>query len=636
MQWHRLTLHSHLGNVSTTRGQPAKIKDYAIIGDCRAAALVSKHGSIDWLCWPRFDSSAVFSALLDPAKGGFWSIRPVGPFDTDRAYVRDSNVLETNFTCATGRATLTDFMPVASEAFKRENLVPDHELVRQLQCTDGEIRIEIEFRPRADYGNHPLKIREFENFGLRMDVGCGAYWLRSNIPMQIISDSAQASISLKAGDRLQFSLTYGEQSPTVLPALGGNLTAAIDRSVQWWQRWAARAHYDGPYRDEVVRSALALKLLAYAPSGAIVAAPTTSLPESIGGPLNWDYRYCWLRDGSLTIRAMLALGYVEEAESFLTWMLHATRLTQPKLQVLYTVFGRTGVKERELPFLAGYYDSRPVRIGNAAKDQFQVDIYGEVVDATAQYAQHIGKYDRTTQKVLIGFGKYVAKNWNQPDEGIWEPRSGRENHTYSRLMCWTALDRLLALSDKGMLAGVPADWFAIERERIREEIETRGWNEEIQSYVSILDGDQVDASLLRIPWYGFEAANSDRMQSTYKRICNKLSDNSLVFRYPAQVAEGAFGICSFWAVEHLAIGGGTSEQAHARFRHLLRYQNDVGLFAEEIDPKTGDALGNFPQAFTHVGLISAAFSLQERDRQQPPPAAKTGQDVKSAGREAPK
>jgi len=620
--------------VSTTGGQPAKIQDYAIIGDCRSAALVSKYGSLDWLCWPQFDSSAVFSALLDPAKGGFWSIRPVGSFDTERSYVHDSNVLKTCFTSPNGRTTLTDFMPVASEAFKRENLVPDHELVRQLQCTDGEMQVEIVFRPRADYGDRRLDLREFKNFGLRMDVGRGAYWLRSSIPLQIGSDGARTCVSLRAGDRLQFSLTYGEQSPTVLPALGESVTAAIDRSVQWWQRWAARALYDGPYRNEVLRSALVLKLLAYAPSGAIVAAPTTSLPENLGSSLNWDYRYCWLRDASLTIRAMLALGYVEEAESFLTWMLHATRLTQPKLQVLYTVFGRTGVEETELPFLSGYCGSRPVRIGNAAKDQFQLDIYGEVIDATAQYAPHVGEYDRTTQKVLIGFGKYVATNWNQPDEGIWEPRSGRQNHTYSRLMCWTALDRLLALSEKGMLSGVPAGWFATEREKIREEIENRGWNEQIQSYVSALDGDQVDASLLRIPWYGFESANSDRMQRTYKRICDKLSDNSLVFRYPAQPSEGAFGICSFWAVEDLAIGGGTPEQAHARFRHLLRYQNDVGLFAEEIDPKTGDALGNFPQAFTHVGLISAAFSLQERDRQQPTPAAKTGEDVRSAGQEA--
>ncbi len=616
------------------RGEPAKIQDYAIIGDCRAAALISKTGCIDWLCWPGFDSPSIFAAILDPDKGGYWSIRPVEPFHCQRAYIRDSNVLETKFFSATGAATLTDLMPVASEAFKHQHLVPDHELARQLLCTDGEMRVQVEFRPRPGYGARSIPLRQYKNFGLRMDVGRGAYWLRSSVSMKPDSDGASVSVTLKRGDRLQFSLSYSEQSPTVLPALGDSFATSIDRSVQWWQQWTARARYDGPYREEVVRSALVLKLLSYAPSGAIVAAPTTSLPESIGGSLNWDYRYCWLRDASLTIRAMLGLGYLEEAESFLTWMLHATRLTQPKLQVLYTVFGRLGPIEKELTNLCGYRDSRPVRVGNGARHQFQLDIYGEVIDATAQYAQYIGEYDRRTQKVLVGFGKYVAKNWNQPDEGIWEPRSGRQNHTYSRLMCWTALDRLLALSEKGILAGVPRDWFLTERERIRRDIESRGWNQDLQSYTGTLGGDQVDAALLRISWYGFEPANSDRMQHTYRRICDKLGADSLLFRYPSQPAEGAFGVCSFWAVEHLAIGGGTPQQAHQRFQQLLRYQNDVGLFAEEIDAKTGDALGNFPQAFTHVGLISAAFSLQERDCQQPHPATKTGEDVRSARHEA--
>jgi GH15 family glucan-1,4-alpha-glucosidase len=613
--------------------QPA-IQEYAIIGDCRAAALVSKKGSIDWLCWPLFDSSAIFSALLDPQKGGYWSIRPAVPCRIERSYLENSNVLQTRFVTSDGCSTLTDLMPVASEAFKRENLVPDHELVRQLECTAGEMRVEVEFRPRADYGRRNLTVRELGKLGLRIDVGRGAYWLRSNIKMRPDSEGASASIALKQGDRIQFSLSYSEESPTVLPALGDTMVAGIERSVRWWQQWTARARYDGPYREEVLRSALVLKLLAYAPSGAIVASPTTSLPERIGGGLNWDYRYCWLRDASLTIRAMLGLGYIDEAESFLTWMLHATQMTQPQLRVLYDVFGRIAPWEKELDHLAGYRDSRPVRIGNGARQQFQLDIYGEVIDATAQYAQFTGRFDRTTQKVLIGFGKYVAQNWDRPDAGIWEPRSSRVNHTYSRLMCWTALDRLLALSEKGMLAGVPREWFLSERDRIRRQLESRGWNQSLRSYVSVLDGSEVDAALLRISWYGFAPANSERMQDTYHRICEKLGTNGLLFRYPSQPGEGAFGICSFWAVEHLAIGGGTRDQAHHAFRRLLKYQNDVGLFAEEIDPQTGDALGNFPQAFTHVGLISAAFSLQERDRQEPHPAAETGGDIRTSKQEA--
>lgn len=611
-----------------------KIKDYGLIGDCRAAALVSKYGSIDWLCWPRFDSPSIFSALLDREKGGCWSIQPTEQFKVDRSYVQDSAVIETRFLARHGAATLTDLMPVASEAFKRQHLLPDHQLVRQVQCTDGEIPMQIEFHPRADYGARSLKISELGRLGIRIDVGKGAYWLHSTTPMKIENDHATARIALKRGDRLQFSLTYAEESPSVLPALGESLADGIERSVKWWQQWAARARYDGPYREDVMRSALTLKLLAYAPSGAIVAAPTTSLPESIGGSLNWDYRYCWLRDASLTIRAMLGLGYVEEAESFLTWMLHATRQTQPKLRVLYNVFGRIAPHEQELDSLAGYLGSHPVRVGNGARQQFQLDIYGEVIDATAQYAQFSGGFDRTTQRVLIGFGKYVARNWDRPDEGIWEPRSGRENHTYSRLMCWVALDRLLALSEKGILSGVPREWFLGERDRIRKQIETRGWSEKEQSYVSVLDGTDVDAALLRISWYGFEKPDSPRMQATYRKICEKLGLNGLVFRYPSQPSEGAFGICSFWAVEHLAIGGATARQAHERFEKLLKYQNDLGLFAEEIDPRTGDALGNFPQAFTHVGLISAALTLQERDQREAYPAEKTGADVRPAGQEA--
>ncbi|HEY5027160.1 MAG TPA: glycoside hydrolase family 15 protein, partial [Candidatus Angelobacter sp.] len=295
-----------------------------MIGDCRAAALVSRYGSIDWLCWPRFDSPSIFAAILDREKGGYWSISPVGPREFQRAYIRDSNVLETHFVCAGGRATLTDLMPVASEEFKRRNMLPDHELIRRIVCTEGELEIQVDFRPRAEYGLTAVRIRDLGAGGLRMDVGRGAYWLRSSVPLEIRGDgtAAQVKLSLKYGDALQFSLSYSEESPSVLPALGETARATIDRSVQWWQQWAAKSTYRGPYRDAVTRSALVLKLLTYAPSGAIVAAATTSLPERIGGSLNWDYRYCWLRDASLTIRALLGLGYVEEAESFLTWLLH--------------------------------------------------------------------------------------------------------------------------------------------------------------------------------------------------------------------------------------------------------------------------------------------------------------------------
>jgi GH15 family glucan-1,4-alpha-glucosidase len=442
---------------------------------------------------------------------------------------------------------------------------------------------------------------------------------------------------VKRGDILQFSFTYAEESPSVLPALGKNTRDAIARSVSWWQSWVAQCSYNGQYRDAVVRSALALKLLAYAPSGAITAAPTASLPERIGDSLNWDYRYCWLRDSSLTVRALTGLGYLQEAESFLTWLLHATRLTQPELCVLYTVFGQIADQEREVPSLSGYLGSRPVRIGNAARKQVQMDIYGEVIDAAAQFVHAIGAFDKSTQKVLIGFGKYVAQHWDRPDEGIWEPRSGPQNHTHSRLLCWTALDRLLALSEKGILQGVPRDDFARERDRIRQQIETRGFNDDLQSYVATLDGDDVDATLLRLAWYGFENAQSERMQRTYNRVREKLgAGDGLLYRYQRDPQEGAFGVCCFWQVEHLALAGGSLGEAHGMFQRLQAYGNDLGLYAEEIDPRTGDALGNFPQAFTHVGLISAALTLEEKERGQAHPAAKVGSDVTTSPAEVPK
>ncbi len=525
----------------------AEIHDYAAVGDCRSAALVSRYGSVDWLCWPRFDSPSIFAAILDKDKGGYWSISLAGPSRFERTYIRGSNVLETYFISPAGRATLTDLMPVSSEEFKRQHMLPDHEILRQVLCTEGEIKLEVAFCPRPYYGAKAARIHALEQ-GLRVDVGRGAYYLRSSVPIKIDGNDARTEISIRRGDVLHFSLSYSEESPAVLPALGDNARASIERSVRWWHDWAAQAKYQGPYRDAVVRSALALKLLAYAPSGAVAAAVTTSLPERIGGALNWDYRYCWLRDASLTARALLGLGYMEETESFMTWLLHATRLTQPQLRVLYDVFGGFAPREQELD-LAGYFESRPVRIGNGARHQLQLDVYGEVIEAATQYTLRHGWFDRTTQKTLLGFGKFVATHWNLADEGIWESRSGATDHTHSRLLCWTALDRLLALSTKGLLDGVPRQQFEVERERIRHQIENRAWNERLQSYVSVLDSDSVDATVLRIPWYGFEEAQSPRMKSTYRRIRRELSaGDSLLFRYRSQPPEGAFGICGFWAV----------------------------------------------------------------------------------------
>ncbi|HEY0839591.1 MAG TPA: glycoside hydrolase family 15 protein, partial [Vulgatibacter sp.] len=341
---------------------------------------------------------------------------------------------------------------------------------------------------------------------------------------------------------------------------------------------------------------------------------TTSLPEEVGAEKNWDYRYCWLRDASFIVRALFGLGYHDEAEAFVSWLLHTTRLTRPRLHVLYDIFGETVGAEHDVP-LAGYRDSRPVRVGNQAEDQLQLDVYGEVIDAACQYINQGGLFDRETERMLIGFGNYVCENWREPDEGIWEIRTGRVHHVHSRVLCWTALDRLIELHRKGHLGRAPVERFIQERTRIEEEVRTQGWSEEIQSYVQVLGTRHVDAALLLIPWYGFEHSASPRMKKTYQRIRKELhADGALLYRYSTQGGkrEGAFGICSFWEAEFLARGGGTLAEARTTFEDLLRYGNDLGLFSEEIDPRSGGSLGNFPQGFTHVGLINAALAIRER------------------------
>lgn len=613
-------------NRRVTSAWPA-IQDYGIIGDCRSAALVSRYGSIDWLCWPRFDAPSIFAALLDRERGGYWRISPVGPAATKQHYVPDSNVLETHFSSPSGSAILIDMMPGASNTSYHNSFLPDHEILRKVACDSGELEFEIEFFPVAHYGKTKVQIRDMGKLGLRFTVGRGSYWLRSSAALSITDQGAWARVVLRCGENLRFSFSYSEEAPAVLRPLDLSLDARIDHAVAAWQQWGRSANYEGAYRNEVIRSALTLKLLTYAPSGAIIAAPTTSLPERIGADLNWDYRYCWLRDASFTIRALLELGYWNEAEDFLDWMLQATRLTQPKLRILYSLYGDKAPVEHKLDYLSGYRESSPVRIGNAARDQLQLDVYGEVIDAAAQFAFHGGHLDRDMQKALIGFGNYVAANWDQPDEGIWEPRSGRENHTHSRLLCWTAMDRLIRLDEHSSLRGAPIERYRQESNSIRRQIEERAWNENMQSYVSVLDRQELDASLLLLSWYGFAEADSPRMRSTYHAIRQRLgTPNGLLFRYRREIPEGTFALCSFWEAEYLALGGGSLDEARQRFADLIKYENDLGLYGEEIDPITGAALGNFPQAFTHVGLIGAALSISQREKGEQqlahrPPAA---------------
>jgi len=613
------------------------ISDYAMIGDCRSCALVSMKGAVEWLCWPRFDSPSVFASLLDREHGGTWRISPSSAhvWRTHRTYIHESNVLSTTFECEGGVVELTDLMPVHSERGPRSLLVPDHELLRRIDCREGEVEVELLFQPRPNYGLNTPRFRSLGALGISFIAGDGVFYLRSSVPISIVEGTIRAKWTMHRGDSAQFSLTYGEESPLVLPPLGDWTHKRIEESTLCWCKWAEQSKYDGAYRDAILRSALVLKLLTYAPSGAVIAAATTSLPERIGGDLNWDYRFCWLRDASLTARALLGLGYYEEADSFIGWLLYATRLSQPQLRVMYSVFGNRAPREQALEHLAGYRHSRPVRIGNAARHQLQLDVYGEVLDAVAQYAYHRGSFARSTQTVLLEIGKYIAKNWDQPDQGIWEPRKEPQAHTHSRVLCWTALDRLISLKDKGHLknVSVPLDDFCRERDRIAEQVRSRAWNRDLNSYVSVLDGSQVDASLLLMSYYGFEAADSDRMRRTHAAIRRQLRANdSLLYRYSGGAKEGAFGICSFWEAEFLALGGGSLEEAQRLFEQILQYRNDLGLYAEEIDPESGEPLGNFPQAFTHIGLISAALSIDERIKGQKQLAHRepTAEESKSA------
>ena len=593
------------------------IETYALIGDCRTAALVSRDGSIDWLCWPRFDRPSMFAAILDDA-GGSFAVRPRDVRKVERRYVEGTNVLQTRFDCEGGVVELIDLMPVYDEDDKRRMLVPEHELLRCVRCLRGEVEVSITFDPRPNYGRDAGKLRDRGKLGWQFECGAGVGNLLCDVPLAARPQGgAHARVRLAAGDERFLSLSYTEEAPGVIPMLGDVARASIERTIAWWRAWSSRARYDGPRREAVIRSALTLKLLAYAPSGAIVAAPTTSLPEQPGGSHNWDYRFCWLRDASFTARALFGLGYHAEAESFVDWMVHTTALARPELRVLYDVFGESPCDERELPHLGGYRGARPVRVGNAARDQLQLDVYGEVIEAATQLIRVGGELDRATLKMLGAFGGFVCGNWQRPDQGIWEPREPPSHHTHSKLLCWSALDRLLELDRRGVLTHRDVGCVRRARAELRHAIETRAWNERVGSYVSTFDGDALDASALLLPWYGFEPADSSRMRRTYAAVTDALSPGGdLLYRYRADPPgkEGAFGICGFWAAEYLALGGGSVDDAIGRFERLLAYGNDVGLFAEEIDPSTGAAMGNFPQAFTHVGVINAALTIGERLR----------------------
>ncbi len=592
--------------------QPTSINDYAAIGDGRSVALVSRSGAIDWLCWPQFDSGSIFGRLLDPG-GGTFAVYPVASSWTVRTWVPETNILATRFHIGGGEVVLLDWMPVEEDRKRSDHLHPEHAIVRLVQCDTGPVELELVFDPKPDYGRSRAQVRDAGVLGWRIEANHGLVTLCSSRPVSL--REGRGRIRLEAGERWILVLTYSTDAPAILPPVEPYAMESFERTTRVWRSWARRAKYEGPWRDEVVRSALAMKLLNFTPSGAIVAAATTSLPEKLGGSLNWDYRFTWLRDAALTVRALLSLGFADEAYAFVGWLLHSTRLTRPKLGVLYDVYGGIPKREEFLDHWSGFADSRPVRIRNAAAGQLQLDVYGEVIDALTQVVRLGAPLDGQVRGMLRDFGEYICRHWDQPDASIWEPRFGPEHHTFSRVLSWVALERILELHDLGVMPRIPEDFFRKNRALIHTDIEERGWNPRIRAYTSLLGGNEVDASLLLMSWYGYAPAWSERQRATHRCITERLSvGRGLLYRNEQSVreGEGAFGICGFWRSEFLSRGGGSLEEAEHAFRECASYANDVGLFAEEYDPRTGEALGNFPQAFTHIGLISAALALEER------------------------
>jgi len=581
------------------------IRDYAAIGDGRTAALVGRDGAIDWLCLPDLDSPSVFAALLDEDRGGRFVLAPAVPFDAVRRYLPDTNVLETTFTTGEGSVRLTDALTLPTGG-----LSPYRELARRVDGVSGHVPLSWRVEARFDYG------------------GPSPFVLRGGVPIAARGADALAVLSWDAGTveldaagaRGVFTTAPGSSSLLVLSAAHqeplvfstrNEAEARLRATAERWRDWAAGRAYDGPWRDAVVRSALALKLLVFAPSGAIAAAVTTSLPEEIGGGRNWDYRFSWPRDAAFTLQALLSLGCGREARAFFSWLLHASQLTHPRLHVLYRLDGRTQADETELQ-LAGYRGSQPVRVGNGAAEQLQLDVYGEVVAAAALFARFAGGLDRDHARRIAEIADLVCDLWHEPDAGIWEVRSEGAHFTQSKMMCAVALDRAADLAEAGHLPANRLERWRAESGRVREFVETRCWSEAQASYTRAAGDDTVDASLLLAVLAGYDEAGSPRLRATVDAVRRELADGALVRRYVGHDGlageDGAFVACSFWLAEALARQGRVGE-ATKLMDELVALGNDVGLYAEEIDPGTGDFLGNFPQGLSHLALINAATAI---------------------------
>lgn len=590
------------------------IADYAIIGDTRTAALIAGNGSLDWCCCPRFDSPAVFCKLLDTDKGGTFRIGPGERYTVTRCYVNATNVLAMTYSLAGGQYRLTDFMPIATSRQDGEPREGHTRILRRVEGLSGEAEVEIEFRPAFDFGRAATRM-EILPEGALARGGNAALLLRSPVPLQASgSNGAYARFRIKAGERLDFCLDY-EFDAARRSGNAADADRLVSETLDYWRQWSGRCTYQGPYRDLVQRSALVLKLLTHAPTGAIIAAPTASLPEEIGGVRNWDYRFTWIRDSSLILHALMSTGYHDESHAFFDWLESLCIKCCGDLQIMYTVDGGRDLPEQTLAHLDGYCGSRPVRIGNAAAGQKQLDIYGELLDAVYFCYKTMRPPRPEFWEILRYLADQAAARWREPDQGIWEVRGGQQHYLYSKLQCWVALDRAILLAEQGRLKADLDRWRRI-RDEIRSAILADGYDEEIGAFTQAFGVKALDASALTIPLLGFLPASDPRVRSTVARIREQLGAQGLVYRYLNEDGisggEAAFSLCNFWLVDNLILDGQVDE-ARQIFERIISYGNDLGLFAEEFDPVNGALLGNYPQGFTHLALIRSAVNLAKTD-----------------------
>ena len=594
------------------------IGDHALISDCRSTAIVDRSGSVEWLCWPRIDAPSVFGRLLDPT-AGHWSIAPVGDATVERRYVERTMVLETTFTTAAGSVTLTDAL--ATGPGERGHQLGHHSprlLVRRVRATAGTVDVALELVPRPEYGLVTPVMVPVDG-GMRLHGGPDVLMLSTPVPVTAVDGRVTARFTLAAGESVCFGLHH-RSSDEPGPRLWSqhDLERRLDGTVATWRSWA-RLHqrYEGPWRHLVHHSGRVLQALTFAPTGAIAAAATTSLPESIGGARNWDYRYSWVRDASFTVDALWVAACPDEADAFFTYMATSAAAQVQRggdLQIMFGVGGEHDLTERELPHLAGWRDSRPVRVGNGAWDQRQLDVYGELLNAAARLPEVVERCPAATKTFLADLADAAAERWTEPDQGIWEVRGGAQHFLYSKLMCWVALDRAIALA--GLLeANDRVERWKPIRDEIADAITTRGWSDQAQSFTQAFDSDHLDASALMMSIVGFIDPRHPRMLATLDAIEDRLTDErGLVYRYLAPDGlsgdEGTFLLCTFWLAQARALAGQV-DQATALFERAIAFVNDVDLLAEEVDPTTGELLGNFPQAFSHIGLVNAAWAISQ-------------------------